>query len=244
MEFKVIIFSVISVVSVFYTIFTGFELCLFLSSNRNGFLLGFVSSSSGHLKNLLINLFYVIAFIVLHSFLASEKVKLVFHWFGISPLHRSFYNAISCRILKLLMSNWVLVYRDNYVIWNFSDSKGLVIISQIFHICGWFSIFSTVYILDFFEFVGLKQVQYYMNNLGCPLTAKTAEAQSFFNNLRHPTATGFLIVFWCAPCMTIDRLFLASIFSIYLFKRSKINRSNYEYISQMYNRKNFSLKHG
>ena len=243
MSVKVTIFTFLSFVSLLYTIFTGFELCLFLSSNRNGLLLASQESANTSIDGLCKNMGFVFAFVILHSLLASKSVKLLFEIFKLSPLHRSCYNVISCWMLKLLMTKWIVVNFDHFAfIWDCSDNKGLVLLFQILHIFGWFSIFSTIYILDFFEFVGLKQVQYFAYNLGCPMSLKSAEAQNFFSNLRHPVATGFLIVFWFVPCMTIDRFLLATVFSLYLFQGSKIDKANYNYLYQMYIRKNNTLK--
>ena len=56
----------------------------------------------------------------------------------------------------------------------------------------------------------LLQVQFYLNDMGCPLSVKTTGAQDFFNNMRHPVAFGALVVLWIVPCMSVDRLLLAS----------------------------------
>ena len=68
-------------------------------------------------------------------------------------------------LFQLLMQYWLIV--DLPVVWNFTDHSVVVATCQLLHVLGWLSIFSTVYILDFYEFIGVKQVEIILANKLC-----------------------------------------------------------------------------
>ncbi|XP_076809108.1 nurim-like [Clavelina lepadiformis] len=238
---KSIVFTVISVLSILYTFSTMFKFILFVSGNSSGLLdvaqVQHKVSASFIAKDLSL----ISIFIAVHSVMATVSARRVFTYLGLNPIHRSVYNSISCFSLELLMKYWVLILPDIPLIWDKSDSSILVYVCQVFQALAWLCIFAVLYILDFAEFIGAKQVQYYVEDLGCPLLSKTAEAQSVFKNMRHPVVSSFLIVLWCVPSMTIDRFILASILTLYPLHMSNISDKDYAYVRDMYARKNYSM---
>jgi len=66
------------------------------------------------------------------------------------------YNKFN--LVQILMWYWSI--SNLPLVWNYSHNSVIITVCQILHIIGWLSIFSTIYILDFHEFIGLKQVDY------------------------------------------------------------------------------------
>ena len=56
----------------------------------------------------------------------------------------------------MLMRYWMVV--NLTPVWDYSQNHVVVLLCQLLHAIGWISIFSTIFILDFNEFAGLKQV--------------------------------------------------------------------------------------
>uniref|UniRef100_H2YJR6 Nurim n=1 Tax=Ciona savignyi TaxID=51511 RepID=H2YJR6_CIOSA len=243
MKVKTLIFGTVSAVSALYTFYTTFRLVIFISSKKNGLLLTDKSSQGGSLlEGIAFDLFLLFLFIFNHSICALDVFKQKFSELGFSPLHRSFYNLTTCLTLQVLINNWVMLYPSVPLVWNLSNLKYVIDLFQIVHLMGWFFIFSVIYILDISEFFGLKQVQYYASNLGCPMRSKTIFAQDFYQHLRHPWFVGIISVLWLVPCLSLDRFLLASGLTLYFLHGSQLTPHDYKYVRTMYQRKSTTIE--
>ncbi|XP_017875090.1 nurim homolog isoform X3 [Ceratina calcarata] len=83
--------------------------------------------------------------------------------------------------------------------------------------------------MDLSELAGLKQVYYKFSSRPCPIVMKSRGLLRYYMHMRHPSLTGFLIIFWIHPYMTLDRLLLASILTIYMGLMWTIDKEDYDY---------------
>ncbi|XP_012279484.1 nurim homolog isoform X2 [Orussus abietinus] len=173
----------------------------------------------------------LIIFILQHSVMASNLIKHLYWKINLFHLERGLYNASSAAVLHVLMNNWE--YLQWITIWNVdvAYSNKLWLFFTALQFVGWFLVFCGCLVMDVSELVGLKQVMYKLSARPCPMSLKSREMQRFYSHMRHPSFTGFLIILWLHPLMTIDRLLLAGIFTVYMPLMWFIDEKDYQYYS-------------
>ncbi|OXU32295.1 hypothetical protein TSAR_007071 [Trichomalopsis sarcophagae] len=190
---------------------------------------------------LLINASLLSAFILQHSAMASDSVKNFYYKFNIEDIERSVYNASSAAVLHILISEWQPLPWAS--IWNFSTSENskLWFLISAFHVIGWCIVYSGCVMMDISELAGIKQVYYKMSGRPRPMAVKSRELQRYFMHMRHPSFTGFLLVLWIYPLMSLDRLLLASLLTMYMIMMWTIDQDDYNYHSIVIARKQREL---
>nr|CAB3264445.1 nurim-like [Phallusia mammillata] len=243
MNVKTVVYLAINTCTYFYLINVVFHMMIFFSVNVNGFLKSNYVSQGDVVTELLWNSFYVVAFIASHSLLAWEEFKNIAKYVNVAPLYRTFYIFVTGLTLQSLMNSWTIIEPSRLpLVWDKKDYHTFVIICQILQILGWLMTILGIFVLDFSEFIGCKQIWNIQLSSSCPLAEKSQSARQFLANMRHPTLTGFLVVLWLVPCMTIDRFLLASAFTLYLSHSSKLTEEDYVYLKRMQERKKESLE--
>ncbi|XP_033224161.1 nurim homolog [Belonocnema kinseyi] len=193
------------------------------------------------LWDFLIDTCLISAFILQHSVMASDFVKRIYSALKIEDLDRSVYNACSAAVLHLMVKTWVPV--SLVTLWNInttSYSKIWLLMTAI-HVLGWVFIYSGCLMMDISELVGLKQVLYKISCRPCPMNMKSRELRRFYGHMRHPSFTGFLMILWIHPIMSIDRLLLAVILTVYMIGMWNIDEDDYRYHSYVIQRKKREL---
>uniref|UniRef100_A0A8D0AVS4 Nurim n=1 Tax=Salvator merianae TaxID=96440 RepID=A0A8D0AVS4_SALMN len=181
----------------------------------------------------------LIAFFILqHSLMATERVK---RWtsscFGV--LQRSFYVFCTALALQLLMRYWQPV-QDGPMLWKTSTEPWVTwvpLICFILHFIAWLVIFSIILIFDYAELMGIKQVYYHCLGMGDPLAVKSSRAVRLYSHLRHPVYTEFLLILWVVPCLSLDRLLLALLFTAYLTFAHRLDQQDYVYLRAQLDKK-------
>ncbi|XP_074872480.1 nurim [Carettochelys insculpta] len=180
---------------------------------------------------LAVDLGLVTLFVLQHSLMATALAK---RWtaacFGV--LQRSFYVFCSSLALQLLMRYWQPV-RDGPLLWNACTEPWDTWVSLacfILHFIAWMVIFSVILIFDYAELMGVKQVYYHCLGMGDPLALKSVRAVRLYSHLRHPVYLEFLLVLWVVPCLSLDRLLLASLFTAYLSCGHALDQQDYLYL--------------
>nr|XP_002122792.1 nurim-like [Ciona intestinalis] len=239
---KTVLYALVSVTSVAYTFKTMFTLILFLSSEVSG-LLNYkkVYKDISLWNGIVCNALLVVLFVSNHAICASKHLKLKMSSMGLSPIHRSLFNFTTCLTLNILMNQWVTLLPTLPLLWNLMSFQYISTICQTVHAISWFFILSIMYVLDISEFFGLKQIQYFHHEFGCPMTSKTVYAQNFYHNMRHPCFIGWTCVLWLVPCLSIDRFILASGFTLYFLYGSRLEVKDFYYVRKMYYKKVTSI---
>lgn len=160
---------------------------------------------------IVINLGLVALFGIQHTIMARKSFKE--KWTRIIPKHleRATYVLASGIFMALIMWYWQALPGS---VWNITDPvlKGIVQGIAIVSI-GYILLSSLV--TNHFELFGLRQAWLYANRREyTPLEFKRKHTYRYS---RHPMMAGMLVVLWAVPEMTITRLALGLLLTIYLF---------------------------
>lgn len=82
-----------------------------------------------------------------------------------------FQDCNTCTInFQTLVDNWIVVTSGVPFFWNLSHCEVFVTFTQLVHVIGWLLTFAGVFVLDFPDFIGTKQVNARFNALAVDLT--------------------------------------------------------------------------
>ncbi|XP_075769556.1 nurim [Pelodiscus sinensis] len=190
------------------------------------------------LQPLAMDLGLVMLFVLQHSLMATALAK---RWtascFGV--LQRSFYVFCTSLALQLLMRYWQPV-RHGPLLWDACTEPWdtwVPLLCFILHFIAWLVIFSVILIFDYAELMGVKQVYYHCLGMGDPLALKSVRVLRLYSHLRHPVYLEFLLVLWVVPCLSLDRLLLASLFTLYLSCGHALDQQDYLYLRAQLDKK-------
>jgi methanethiol S-methyltransferase len=153
----------------------------------------------------------LLLFALQHSIMARPAFKR--WWTKFVPVHleRSTYVLTSSICFLMMMWQWQPV---GGVVWSFGNDvvKRLVL---IVYFCGWYIVFFSTLLVNHSEVFGLRHVWLYVK--GEPYTPLPFTRPLFYQFVRHPLYTGYLIAFWSAPVMTVAHLTFAILTTGYIF---------------------------
>lgn len=157
---------------------------------------------------LLTNLALVFMFSVQHSVMARPWFKA--NWTKVIPpaLERATYVLSSTIALMLLMWFWQPLGIE---IWHL-DGNAAILMYALYAL-GWVILVSATFYLNHFELFGLRQA--WLQLRGLPYAPIAFATPGMYRWVRHPIYTGWLILIWAAPVMTISHLVFALAVSIY-----------------------------
>ncbi|KAM9323907.1 nurim [Gastrophryne carolinensis] len=183
------------------------------------------------LRSLAIDLALLFLFVLQHSLMAWPAVKEgVTRVFGV--LQRSIYILCTALSLQILMRYWQSFPRGPFL-WNVPNAPWntlFPVICALLHTISWLLIFSVLLIFDYAELMGIKQVYYHCFGMGDPLSHKSPRAARLYAHLRHPIYLELLVILWVVPCLSPDRLLLASALTLYLSLVHRLDVQDYNYL--------------
>nr|CAD7394617.1 unnamed protein product [Timema cristinae] len=191
---------------------------------------------------LLVDMSLLCTFMLQHTVMARPVIKGLYNKLSLSIVERSVYNLTASLALQLLIQHWVAlrdpVWRINTVEhnacwWMFAISHGYC----------WATIYLGSLTMDLSELLGIKQVYYYLNGWDDPLTLKSSELQRLISHQRHPSFVSFFFIFWVHPYMSVDRLIMAVIMTLYMVCAWKVDDIDFEYQERQFKRKEIELSH-
>ncbi|XP_012886673.1 PREDICTED: nurim isoform X1 [Dipodomys ordii] len=190
------------------------------------------------LTSLAWDLALLLLFVGQHSFMATETMKAwISRYFGV--LQRSVYVACTALALQMVMRYWESIPRGP-VLWEARAEPWVTwvpLLCFVLHIISWLLIFSILLVFDYAELMGLKQVYYHVLGLGEPLALKSPRALRLFSHLRHPVCVELLMVLWVVPTLSIDRLLLAFLLTLYLGLAHGLDQQDLGYLRVQLQRK-------
>lgn len=159
---------------------------------------------------IVINLLLLSLFALQHSIMARPAFKRV--WTKLIPkaVERSTYVLTSCGALIMIFGFW---HPMTGVIWDAHETMAAPLLISLFWL-GWGIVLASTFMIDHLDLVGLKQVH---ANLKKRVPQPNAFRKfGFYQLVRHPIMTGFLIAFWATPLMTTGHLLFAVVTTGYI----------------------------
>lgn len=173
--------------------------------------LGLVDISGGSIPAFLFNAVLVLLFGVQHSVMARKKFKDRLVEFIPRPVERSTFVLVSGLLTLVIIALWQV---NDAVVWQVDNPLGQMLLSMAY-VLGIIYLLAASFVTNHFELFGLRQAWLYFTRQDYkPIEFKQ---RWMYRYSRHPMMLGFLFVFWCVPEMSVTRLTLALLFSIYIF---------------------------
>ncbi|MFN8640948.1 MAG: isoprenylcysteine carboxylmethyltransferase family protein [Candidatus Binatia bacterium] len=151
----------------------------------------------------LVNLALLSVFAAQHSIMARRSFKR--WWTRCIPaaVERSTYVLCSSLALLLLIWRWRPI---PIVVWQIDQPLLATAITGLSFV-GWWTVFSSTFLINHCELFGLQQVT--ANLSGRAMPAPRFRTPLFYKVVRHPIYLGFVVAFWAAPTMTVGHLLFA-----------------------------------
>lgn len=248
---KQLISLVIAIATFAYTFYSMGKLIMFLSAptkvrkeyvwvlnlldNKSRLQTAFVA--------ILLDTAYIIVFILQHSVMKSQIVKSIIYKVGLGVAERAIYSLTSAICLLYLIDNWRPA--PTIILWqvDVANSNALYWTFILIHALAWIIIYGGSIIMDLPEIVGIKQVYYDMKNYAPPMAYKSFELKHLYGHVRHPSFIGLTAVLWVTNLMSIDRLVLASLLTLYMYVAWSTDHNDVIYQKCQLTRKQTELKH-
>jgi protein-S-isoprenylcysteine O-methyltransferase Ste14 len=161
-------------------------------------------------NSLMNNLFHLSVWAIAHSIFARDSIKVYVTKIIPQHLERPLYVFQSSYLLHNVIKNWSPM---NQIVYETPDDYKNIFVG--FYIFGWLFLVSSTFALDHFDLFGLRQGLKMGNML------KFAGSENFvtlfhYKLVRHPIMTGFFIMFWSVPVMTMGHLLFSAVASAYI----------------------------
>ncbi|XP_066995098.2 nurim homolog [Anabrus simplex] len=176
---------------------------------------------SNTLWALLVDLSLLCMFMFQHSFMAEASFKGMITRLGLKDVERCLYVIMSCTTLEVLVKYWLPT--PWAVLWhiNIHNYQLLWWFHVVLHVYVWCIIWCGCIIMDISELLGIKQVIYSNQGWNGIEKYKSQGLLRLYSHMRHPFFSGFSIIFWIYPSMSLDRVLFSLITSLYMIKASQ-----------------------
>lgn len=170
-----------------------------------------VIEASNLLSTLAINALLVLVFGAQHTIMARKSFKE--KWTQLIPGHleRATFVLAAGVCMGLMLWYWQPLSGNIWSIEN--EIARFVLLCLAFAAVGYVLITSLV--TNHFELFGIRQAWLYA--IGKPYTPLAFKRQWVYKYSRHPMMLGLLVVIWSTPDMSVTRLVLAVLLTLYLF---------------------------
>ncbi|KAJ9574784.1 hypothetical protein L9F63_008048 [Diploptera punctata] len=198
-------------------------------------------SEGSTLWALTINMALLCSFMFQHSVMAKPLLKKAIYSSTFQVIERSIYIIVTSFVLQCVMKYWQPIVWIK--LWHF-DTSGTLMWSAFtaVHCIAWAMIYVGVLMMDIAELLGVKQIYYNLRGLPDPLSLKSIELRRLYRHMRHPSFTAFCLLFWIFPVMSLDRLILAVLWTLYMMVAWNVDHFDYIYQSQQLKRKMFEME--
>lgn len=167
-------------------------------------------AETGFGQALLIDAALLGLFAIPHSVMARQGFKKWWTRFIVQPVERSTYVLFSSLLLLLLFWQWRPMPG---VVWDVENPTLRLALYALYWL-GWFVVIIGTFLVDHFDFFGLRQVYLYLK--GKEYTEIGFKQPSLYKVVRHPIMLGFIIAFWAAPRMTVGHVVFAAASTAYI----------------------------
>jgi len=159
---------------------------------------------------LIVDMALLLLFAVQHSVMARQGFKRVWTRIVPKPLERSTYVLLSSLILLFMFWYW---HPIPALVWDIPFPMIRVVI-WVFYGMGWLLVLAASFQINHFDLFGLSQVWY--NAIGKQRLIEPFKTPVLYRIVRHPLYTGWFMVFWITPTMTLGHLIFALLACAYI----------------------------
>jgi len=152
-----------------------------------------------------INAIMVFIWGYVHTWMVENKEKLQ-SFFGSKTL-RTTYVLVSAVSMRIMITYWLPLFPDTMMWGNLENVEPMHFSGILF---GWVFILISTFMIDHFDLFGLRQsLELYSEN-------KNLVTRGFYSCIRHPIMTGWFMMFWFSPVMSVARFQFACLMSFYI----------------------------
>jgi protein-S-isoprenylcysteine O-methyltransferase Ste14 len=166
-----------------------------------------------------VNVVLVFIFGLQHTIMARRSFKRWINQFLPAYLERSNFVMLSGIAMAFLVWNWQTLPGS---VWQVENGVAQILI-MAGYVGGILYVLLTSLITNHFELFGLRQA--WINFCEKEYTPLEFKKIWFYKYSRHPMMLGLLFVFWCTPDMSVTRLALAILMTVYLFAGIKFEET-------------------
>ena len=159
---------------------------------------------------LLINIGLFLLFAVQYNFLQSASWGRWRAKYIPEAIERSTMAMLACINLFILMWQWQPI---GGLIWEIDNQTAKTII-LIINLVGWSIMFFSTFLINHFDFVGLRQT--WMHVVNKPYSNPPFRDHLFYSIAIHPIQLGLIIMLWSASTMTVVHLFFTLLTTAYV----------------------------
>lgn len=145
-----------------------------------------------------------------HSVMARPGFK---QWMSAAlpaHLHRAVYVIATSVMVAFLIAFWQPLPA---MVWQIQDGGAAMLVWMLYAI-GWLLVVASTFMIDHFELFGLAQP--FRRWRGLPPPDDEFRTSYLYRYMRHPIYTGWLVVFWATPQMSVGHLLFAIGMSAYI----------------------------
>jgi protein-S-isoprenylcysteine O-methyltransferase Ste14 len=157
----------------------------------------------------LIDVLLVLLFAVQHSVMARPWFKRWLTWLVPASAERSSYVLAASIALTLMLWLWRPIPA---AVWHASGPVAGCLLAL--YGLGWLVTLTSTFLISHFDLFGLRQA--FLAARGTDYAPPGFTERLFYRVVRHPLMTGFLIIFWAAPVMTVGHLVLSLAMTAYI----------------------------
>lgn len=177
----------------------------------------------------------VVLFMAQHSGLATKWYRSLMERLGLQAVTRSVYIFATAVVLQLLMLFWQPIPEISFWILDTSQAPLLWLFFNILHWVFWVVLFLEVLVMQPLELIGVQQVYDYIHGFYPSTYSLPRKLQKLMRNMPHPGSGCFIAILWLHPCMTFDRLILATVLTPYLCCGYGVTEGDYVYMKSYSN---------
>lgn len=122
------------------------------------------------------------------------------------------------------------------------DNKALWWTFITVHAICWTVIYGGCLIMDLPEILGVKQVWFDIKMYAQPSAYKSYELRQLYQHIRHPSFICLTVIFWFTNLMSLDRLILAVMMTVYMYVGWNSDKNDVLYQQSQLMRKKYELK--
>lgn len=162
------------------------------------------------IKALIINTLLISLFAIQHSVMARNDFKKWWTKFIPQSIERSTYVIISAFLLMMAMWHWKPIF---IIVWDVGNPFGYFFLESLFWI-GWVIVILSTFMIDHFDFFGLRQV--YLNLRNVEYEPLEFRIVALYKYVRHPMMFGLILAFWSTPRMTVGHITFSITMTAYI----------------------------